>query len=154
MAVWSIINMSDGLKNRRFDAERYQPKYIQNESSLLSIKCDRLKKFVFEISGGATPKGANYPSEGIKFIRVQNIRDNYFDLSDVVYIDERIHKGQLFRSQIRENDVLLTITGVSYGNSSTAYTQLLPANINQHSVRISLKEGLLPECLSTFFCCK
>lgn len=151
MAVWSAINMSYGLANNRLDAERYRPHFLENEKYLSSMKCERLKNYIADISGGATPKGAKYSNEGIKFVRVQNIRDNYFDLGDVVYIDESIHKGQLFRSQIKESDVLLTITGVSYGNSATAYKEMLPANINQHSVRISLKKGLLPEFLSTFF---
>lgn len=154
MAVWSSINMSYGIANKRLDAERYKPQYLKNEEYLSSIQFEYLKKYISDISGGATPKGAKYPNNGIKFVRVQNIRDNYFDLSDVVYIDESIHNGQLFRSQIQESDVLLTITGVSYGNSSTAYKDMLPANINQHSVRIALKPGLLPEVLSTFFCCK
>lgn len=154
MAVWSSINMSYGLANKRLDAERYKPQYLENEKFLSSIKFEYLKKYISDISGGATPKGAKYPNNGIRFVRVQNIRDNFFDLSDVVYIDETVHNGQLFRSQIQESDVLLTITGVSYGNSSTAYKEMLPANINQHSVRIALKSGLLPEVLSTFFCCK
>lgn len=154
MAVWSSINMSYGLANKRLDAERYKPQYLKNEKFLSSIKFEYLKKYISDISGGATPKGAKYPNNGIRFVRVQNIRDNFFDLSDVVYIDETVHNGQLFRSQIQESDVLLTITGVSYGNSSTAYKEMLPANINQHSVRIALKSGLLPEVLSTFFCCK
>lgn len=154
MAVWSSINMSYGIANKRLDAERYKPQYLKNEEYLSSIKFEYLKKYISDISGGATPKGAKYPTNGIKFVRVQNIRDNFFDLSDVVYIDESVHNGQLFRSQIQESDVLLTITGVSYGNSSTAYKDMLPANINQHSVRIALKPGLLPEVLSTFFCCK
>ena len=151
MAVWSSINMSYGLANKRLDAERYKPQYLKNEKFLSSIKFEYLKKYISDISGGATPKGAKYPNNGIRFVRVQNIRDNFFDLSDVVYIDETVHNGQLFRSQIQESDVLLTITGVSYGNSSTAYKEMLPANINQHSVRIALKSGLLPEVLSTFF---
>lgn len=151
MAVWSTINMSYGLANNRLDAERYRPHFLENEKYLSSMKCERLKNYIADISGGATPKGAKYSNEGIKFVRVQNIRDNYFDLGDVVYIDESIHRGQLFRSQIKESDVLLTITGVSYGNSATAYKEMLPANINQHSVRISLKKGLLPEFLSTYF---
>ena len=153
MAVWSTINMSYGLSNKRLDAERYKPQFLNNEKYLSSIKWDYLKKYIVDISGGATPKGAKYPNDGIKFVRVQNIRDNYFDLSDVVYIDNAIHSGQLLRSQIKESDVLLTITG-SYGNSSVAFAEMLPANINQHSVRIALKKGLLPEFLSTFLCCK
>jgi len=154
MAVWSIINKSEGLSNKRIDSERYKPQYTENEYLLRNIPHKKLKYYINDISGGATPRGAKYSLSGIPFIRVQNIKENYSDLTDVVYIHESIHNGELFRSQIKEEDVLLTITGVSYGNSTVAHKKMLPANMNQHSVRISLKNALLPEFLSTFFVSK
>ena len=154
MAVWSIINKSEGLSNKRIDSERYKPQYTENEYLLRNLPHKKLKYYINDISGGATPRGAKYSLSGIPFVRVQNIKDNYSDLNDVVYIHESIHNGELFRSQIKEDDVLLTITGVSYGNSTVAHKKMLPANMNQHSVRISLKNALLPEFLSTFFVSK
>lgn len=154
MAVWSKIDKSICINRKRFDAERFKPDFIKNELLVSSLPNKKLKHFVREITGGATPLGAKYPNFGVPFVRVQNIRANYIDLSDVVYISEKTHNGELFRSQIKPNDVLLTITGVSYGNSSVSYPEMLPANMNQHSVRISLRETLIPEFLSTFLNCK
>lgn len=101
------------------------------------------------MTGGATPLGANYQSEGIVFLRVQNIMQNYFDLNEVVFISNKQDK-KLKRSRLKYRDVLLTITGVSYGKSATVNTQLVNANINQHSVKITLKDNLNPYFLSTF----
>lgn len=154
MATWSYTCKSEAFRNNRIDAERYKPVYLLNENTLLNAKFSRLKDHIKEISGGATPKGAKYNNNGVPFIRVQNIRDNYLDLSDIVYIDHTTHEGQLFRSQLKNRDVLLTITGVSYGNSAVVYPVNVPANMNQHSVRIALKETLVPEFLSTFLICK
>lgn len=154
MAVWSEVNVFDTVKSNRFDAERFKPDYISNEKILLKLKCTNLKYFIKEITGGATPLGAKYLGKGIPFIRVQNIRENRFDSTDIVYIEPSIHQNQLKRSAIKDQDVLLTITGVSYGNSTVAYSELLPANMNQHSVRIQLRNNLQPEFLSTFFISK
>jgi len=154
MAVWSIINKSLCISSKRIDSERFKPNFAMNELFLKSLPHKRLKFYIKDVTGGATPLGAKYPKVGVSFVRVQNIRANYIDLSDVVYIDSKIHNGQLYRSQINNDDVLLTITGVSYGNSAVAFQEMLPANMNQHSVRIKLSESLNPRFLSAFLNCK
>jgi restriction endonuclease S subunit len=74
---------------------------------------------------------------------------NYFNLSDIVYLSEK-QDEEIKRSRLKENDVLLTITG-SYGKSAVVPKALVNANINQHSVKITLTNGLNPYFLSTFF---
>lgn len=100
------------------------------------------------MSGGATPLGAEYSTEGIPFLRVQNIMQNYFSLSDMIYITKE-QNNEIARSSLKEGDVLFTITGVSYGKSSVVPEYLVGANINQHSVKIEVKK-ILPRFLSTF----
>ena len=39
------------------------------------------------------------------------MKTNEIDLSDVKYIKDSVHTGTLMRSQLIENDVLMTITG-------------------------------------------
>jgi hypothetical protein len=69
-----------------------------------------------------------------------------------VHIDNE-HDRQNARSQLQANDVLLSITGVYFGESAVVTPDCLPANISQHSVRIRLADhGLLdPYFLATFF---
>ncbi|MFA5859634.1 MAG: restriction endonuclease subunit S [Elusimicrobiota bacterium] len=155
----SIINSSELEGATRIDAEYYQPEYLRKEKAIkqLAFGYSYLKTLLEKdksISGGATPLGANYKDKGVPFLRVQNVMPNYLDLSDVVYIDNEIHERLLKRSQIKQQDVLLTITGVSYGKSCV-YPYNEPANINQHSVLIRTNQNrLLPEFLSTFLNCK
>ena len=52
---------------------------------------------------------------------------------------------------MKYKDVLLTITGVSYGKSATVSKVIEGSNINQHSVKITLNEKINPYFLSTFF---
>ena len=156
MLNFSIIQKSQLEGAERIDAEYYQPEYLELNKKLeefgknLKTLGELLDKGN-SLTGGATPLGAEYPLSGIKFLRVQNIMPGYFDLSDVVFIDEKIHNVQLKRSRLADGDVLLTITGVSYGKSVVYKKDFGEANINQHSVRIHLKNEIIPEYISAFF---
>ena len=136
--------------SNRIDSEYFLKEYTENISKLKNYKYgySRLDSYLKRISGGATPLGAQYVEQGIMFLRVQNIMQNYFNLNDVVYITEQ-QSEEIKRSKLNKNDVLLTITGVSYGKSAVVTENLSGANINQHSVKMELK-NFNPYCLSTF----
>jgi type I restriction enzyme, S subunit len=133
----------------RFDAEYFRKEWVENITKLSSIPHVELKTAIKQITGGATPLGANYFTSGVIFLRVQNIMCNYFDLQDVVYINNTQNQ-EIKRSIVVTGDVLLTITG-SYGKSAVIESDLAGANINQHSVKITLNNTLNPYFLSTFF---
>lgn len=136
---------------KRFDSEFLQKNYLQNIEKIKNYRngSSKLKEYIVHLSGGATPLGAEYENEGIPFLRVQNIMQNYFNLNDVVYLNKTQDK-EIKRSRLKAGDVLLTITGVSYGKSAVVPSELVNANINQHSVKITLNENLNPYFLSTF----
>jgi type I restriction enzyme S subunit len=106
-----------------------------------------------EIVGGATPTAGStdlYASEGIKFLRILNVKANEFDLSDLNHIKSEVHNGELKRSQLQDSDVLMTITG-RVGNAAVVTHDLLPANINQHIVRLRIAAtDVLPEYLAIY----
>lgn len=133
----------------RLDSEFQKKEYTKNINLLKQSNFIRLKEAIKHMSGGATPLGAEYAEKGIPFLRVQNIMQNYFDLSNVVFLNEKQDR-EIERSRLKYEDVLLTITGVSYGKSATVNKELVNSNINQHSVKITLKKTLNPYFLSTF----
>lgn len=141
------------LENRttRIDSEFFKKEYLQNISTLINYRSgnEKLEKYINHISGGATPLGAQYFNKGIPFLRVQNIMQNYFNLNEVVFINNTQDK-EIKRSRLKEKDVLLTITGVSFGKSAVVPKELENANINQHLVKITLHKNLNPYFLSTF----
>ena len=151
----SIIKYSElreASHSYRWDAEFFDPRVLANETLIEKRNSCLFDVLIEEITGGATPLGANYPTKGIPFLRVQNIMQNYINLSDIVYITEKDH-NILFRSKLQKNDILLTITGVSYGKSAVVMDENIGSNINQHSVRIKIRE-INPFYLSTFLNCK
>jgi len=146
----------------RIDVQFYDPEYFQTIKLLSdTAKSDEdyeiaeirniLSKKEKDITSGATPLGATYLEEGIPFIRVQNVRKNRLKLSNVKFIPKFIHEGDLKRSQLKPDDVLLTITGMTYGLSAIVPEDLKEANMNQHSVRIRVDTGkIFPKLLSMF----
>lgn len=93
----------------------------------------KIGEFEQLIASGSTPKGGKniYPHEGIFFLRSQNIYPNKLELDNVVYIDEITH-NKMKRTQLKEKDVLLNITGASIGRSAFIPEHHPTANVNQH----------------------
>ena len=138
-------------RDTRLDATHYHPWHLENLNKIKE-KSLPLSEYITHISGGATPLGAVYPDEGIPFLRVQNIMPNYISDSGIKYLSPSQNQ-EIIRSQLKKDDVLLTITGVSYGKSAVVTDEFIDANINQHSVKMTVK-NVTPYFLSTFLNCK
>lgn len=150
---YSVVNCSEvmGHKDKRMDSEHYHPYHLNNLEKY-KRKSKRLGDYILRMSGGATPLGAIYPESGIPFLRVENIMQNYISESNMVYLSDEQHHA-LARSELKENDVLLTITGVSFGKSAVVTAQFQGSNINQHSVKMTVA-GISPHFLAAFLNCK
>ncbi|SEH08253.1 restriction endonuclease subunit S [Candidatus Venteria ishoeyi] len=94
-----------------------------------------------KVGSGITPKGGdkNYTTEGRPFVRSQNIGWGCLILNDVAYIDDETHS--LFSAtEIKNDDVLLNITGASIGRSAVANQLIEGGNVNQHVCIIRTKQ--------------
>lgn len=102
------------------------------------------------MGSGVTPKGGseNYPDEGIKFIRSQNVHFDGLRLDDVVYIYESTYL-EMQNSKVEKYDVLLNITGASIGRCCIVEIDE-PLNVNQHVCIIRTKKSLSPYFLNYF----
>ena len=138
-------------RDTRLDATHYHPFHLENLRRI-KVQAQSLSEYITHISGGATPLGAMYPEEGIPFLRVQNIMPNYISDSDIKFLSPSQNQ-EILRSQLKKDDVLLTITGVSYGKSAVVTDEFINANINQHSVKMTVR-NIIPYFLSTFLNCK
>ncbi|WP_404789214.1 restriction endonuclease subunit S [Altericista sp. CCNU0014] len=144
-----IANFSETVEGDRLDADYLNPKYTNLIGHLKNFPHNTLNNLA-TFSNGATPKGASYLEEGIPFLRIQNVNKNRLALDDVVYIGRKIHDGALKRSQLKPRDVLITITG-RIGTAAVVPDSLPVANMNQHSVRLRLKnKEINPYYLSVF----
>ena len=103
------------------------------------------------IGSGITPKGGKrvYVSEGIPFIRSQNVHPDGLRLLNVAYVTLSMHE-EMKRTHTFPNDVLLNITGASIGRSAYIPEELPKANVNQHVCIIRTGGRLFPAYLSHF----
>jgi restriction endonuclease S subunit len=143
------------LKDERLDPFYYEPRYKAIDGALRKGKYGLIEfgKIISEISGGATPKakGRAYVEQGgIPFLRVQNITEEGIKLEDVKYINEITHNGYLKRSKLKPKDLIFTITG-RIGTVAVVPEDFGEGNINQHSVRIHLIEGVNEKYIASFF---
>lgn len=132
----------------RIDANYYSINALNDEKLIKKSDYDYLDNRLNKMASGGTPTGANYLEQGVLFIRTQNVKSNMVDVVDGKYISLDDDKA-LRRSRLKKYDVLLTITGVDLGRSAVVPEQILPANINQHSVKMEI-ENLDPYFLSVF----
>ena len=93
----------------------------------------KLSLLTTKIGSGSTPTGgANvYVSEGVKFLRSQNVYFEGLDLTDVAHITDEIDE-EMKGTRVNSGDVLLNITGGSIGRCYFVDNTLGRANVNQH----------------------
>ena len=126
-------------------------KLLNSRLDKADISTPNLGELLQSVSSGATPKRSDsslYAQSGIRFLRILNVDDGEILDTDLKYITDEVHQGQLQRSQLADDDVLMTITG-RVGSAAVVRDEHLPANINQHLVRMRIDTELCrPEFLS------
>uniref|UniRef100_UPI0040280385 restriction endonuclease subunit S n=1 Tax=Lachnospira eligens TaxID=39485 RepID=UPI0040280385 len=108
----------------------------------------KMKDICTKIGSGATPKGGNnaYIEEGTALIRSQNILDFSFSYNGLAYINDE-QASKLNGVTIKEDDVLLNITGDSVARACMVDNSVLPARVNQH---VCIVRGNKSRVLSSF----
>lgn len=145
-----LVNEIEG----RIDPFYYKTEFRELEKKVSKKTDKKLGDFIISLSGGATPSRRQdselYSDEnsGIPFLRVQNITENGLVLDDVKYITKEVHNGVLKRSQVKEDNLLITITGRIA--SSCVVPKGFEGNINQHSVVIKTNSRKTAEIIAKF----
>ena len=110
----------------------------------------RLGCLCSKIGAGSTPKGgrAIYKSEGILFLRSQNVYNDGLRFANAVFIDESID-ASMSGSRVEPFDLLLNITGASIGRCAIVPDGHPRANINQHVLILRCIERAMLEYVHT-----
>lgn len=99
------------------------------------------------ISKGTTPTGGKnaYVSEGVHFLRVENINDDgTISHDNIACVTEEMHTGFLKRSVLHSRDVLVSIAG-TLGKTGIVRDVDLPLNTNQAVAFVRLKSEAVNE---------
>ena len=94
---------------------------------------EKVKKVCEKIGGGSTPTGGkeSYFTFGISLIRSTNVFDYNFSFEDLAFISDK-QADKLKNVEVKENDILFNITGVSVARCCMVPKNVLPARVNQH----------------------
>ncbi len=113
----------------------------------------KIKVGVSKVGSGKTPSGGaeTYASEGILFLRSQNIYDTGLNLNEPTFITEEIDE-EMKSTRVQPNDVLLNITGGSIGRCCIFPPELKTANVNQHvSIIRVINTVFIPEYMHYYW---
>lgn len=142
---------------KRLDPFYYVPELLVLESKVLAKEPKKLRDYVVGISSGATPKTTEvekYYAEkdnGVPFLRVQNLSPTgILEFEECKYINEETHNGMLKRSQVKEGDLLVKITGVGRMAVASVAPEGFEGNINQHVCVIRTGNKEVSETLAAF----
>ncbi|TGK49184.1 restriction endonuclease subunit S [Leptospira kanakyensis] len=93
----------------------------------------RLGEVLQKFGAGSTPLGGKsvYTTDGIMFLRSQNVWNDGLYLDDVARISKSIHE-KMKGTKVIGNDILLNITGASIGRSTIFPLNFEEANVSQH----------------------
>jgi hypothetical protein len=118
MAVWSTTAISGIRKNfGRFDAEFYQPEFLETDRILSHLQGVTLGRIAAKIDvGHVGPMVRHYRENGVLMLQTQNVKEFFLDLDHTIRVTEAFH-SQLRKSQIKKGDILIARSG-SFGSAA------------------------------------
>jgi type I restriction enzyme S subunit len=113
------------------------PTEINEEEKPFNVPTDwewvRLDSLLEKIGAGSTPLGGKqaYVSDGVKFLRSQNVWNEGLRLNDVAFIPEETHQ-KMSGTHVKAGDMLFNITGASIGRCAAVPSDFDTGNVSQH----------------------
>jgi restriction endonuclease S subunit len=153
---YPLFPTSNTEEFNRLDYNYNSPKYNRIQKLLSKSKTTRIIPIgnksstliiLKNITSGKTPEGIQYLDEGIPFIGATNVLNYHVELDSAPRISPEIHNTTLKTSQIKKNNVLITIAGVGLGRCAV-FDSDSECNCNQAVAILELNtEEVKPEYL-------
>jgi type I restriction enzyme M protein len=129
----------------RFDSFYHKPEFRKLHKIAEQREASTLAEIAIKMVDG--PFGSqllrkDYVEKGIPFLRVQNVKENYIDLNDIVYINQEAHE-RIKRSAFKPGDIVITKTGW-LGIAAVLPKTFLEWNIRGDLAGIRLKSDINP----------
>jgi type I restriction enzyme, S subunit len=113
MAVWSVVSLRQCGTSIRLDAEHYHPEYLTYLKFVSDG--DPLEKLVAIFHPKEIKR--EYTAEGIQILLAQNVRKNRLEFRNTVFMCDSV-KPVFRRNLLRYDDVIMTRTGVHFGDAA------------------------------------
>ncbi|WP_295584964.1 restriction endonuclease subunit S [uncultured Lamprocystis sp.] len=156
-ARWEAKQLAKFAERGRTPPKGWQSKYpepirpdIANLSKLperwVWASLDQLTEF---ITTGSRGWADYYASDGALFIRSQNINKDRLDLSDVAFVNPPCN-SEGARTRVKQDDLLLTVTGANVGKAARVDVELEEAYVSQHVALMRPMDAALSGYLHLF----
>lgn len=145
-------NFDEVAKAGRLDAQHFQPKYYRVLDAIKTTKPQQivnLDSLLEEITNGQTPLHHDLSIGDVRFLTAEHIYDFRINYDSDKRIETEHHEKQLKKTQVKKNDVLITIKG-RIGNVTVVEDVPFPTNINQDVGLLRLKENIHPYYVAGF----
>jgi hypothetical protein len=144
MAVWSLVGKDSFAFGERFDAEFYQPAFLQVRKKL--SKCSTLGSFLEDIRYGLQAE-PEYLPEGAEYIRAMNLNVPWIE-GDILRINPEQIPSDDYR--LRKGDILITRTGANCGAVGIITERFTGATYGSYTIRLRTKDAVNPFALFAF----
>ena len=154
-SLFNIRTVSDVLKSSRIDAEHFRQKYYRVLKAMERLKpksISLLGELTDTLTNGHTPLYHDLETGDTPFFTAEHVYDFRLDHDNARRIWMEDHETILKRTQLRNNDVLITIKG-RVGNAAVVYDLPTATNINQDVALLRLKAGINPWYVVGFLNC-
>ena len=151
-SLFNIRTVSDVLKSKRMDADHYRQKYYRVLKAIEELKpksISPLGELTDTLTNGHTPLYHDLDTGDMPFFTAEHVYDFRLDHENARSIWKEHHETLLKRTQLRNNDVLITIKG-RVGNAAVVYDLPSETNINQDVALLRLKSGIHPWYIAGF----
>lgn len=148
------VNEIDGRFNPYYNSSKLK-EIIKLSPNKEGIKLVEFREVINSITKGETPlwRGDSYLSEGIPFLKVQNISQEGIK-GELAHVSAEVHR-RMKRSQLKGGELLYTMAG-TIGVVTILPEDFGDANINQAIAKVILKENVNKEyiniVLNSYYC--
>lgn len=155
--IAGILDAADALRAKRREALAQLDTLLQSTfldmfgdpvTNPMGWEVGQLCDYTLKVGSGATPRGGDksYTQNGVALIRSLNVRDGEFSWNKLARINDE-QARRLSNVVVREDDILLNITGASVARVCRAPGAVLPARVNQHVCIIRPSDKIEPNYL-------
>lgn len=125
----------------------------RQDKNLEEWRTERADECCIKVQSGGTPKGGDFSTVGIPFLKVYNIVQNKIDFEyQPQYVTNEIQNTQIKKSITYPGDVIMNIVGPPLNKIAIIPTTYSEWNLNQAITLFRTKDYLLKEYLYYFFC--
>lgn len=155
----SIVNLSEVNSDNelfRIDAEYFKADVLELEYKIKNKKwgyLGQISKSIINFGAYSLCNHIEFIDNGVPYLNVGNIGDGIIDYKQAPKIKAQLSQDVLWKSLVKENQVLLTIAG-TIGNAAIANNLPKHCNSNQAIANIDLNNDVSPYYLTIFLNCK